>query len=89
MFQLIDLTKNGKIGREAIEKFLIKLRKTGDLTKDISDTPIDKTEKLIQVLSFDKDGLISEDEVIEEMFKNDSYANFISSFESEQNFNFS
>ena len=79
MFHLIDLTKNKKIKKKQIEKFLKTLSKTGTLTEVNRKTPIDQL--LIQEFAFDKDDLINEDEVIEEMFKNDSYTKFVSTFE--------
>ena len=79
MFHLIDLTKNKKIKKKQIEKFLKTLSKTGTLTEVNIKTPIDQL--LIQDFAFDKDDLINEDEVIEEMFKNDSYTKFVSTFE--------
>lgn len=90
MFCLISLTKNKKIKKKTVEKFLKTLSKTGTLTDVNSKTPIDGVpidELLIKEFAFDKDGLIEEDEVIEEMLKNDSFTKFVSTFEPRQYLN--
>ena len=84
MFQLINMKKNEKIKKKEIAKFLRTLRLTGTLLDAENTTSNESTdEMLIQNFSFDQNGFISEDEVIDEMFKNDSYTKFISCFKSE------
>ena len=82
LFRLINNMNNrDKLKKKEIEKFLRTLHKTGTLPEIMSSESEDEIP--IQDFSFDQNGFINEDEVIEEMFKNDSFAKFISCFISE------
>jgi len=84
IFRLVNMKNRDKIKKTDIEKFLKTLQKTGNLTALKNRESEEPSEEIpIEDFSFDQNGFISEDEVIEEMFKNDSYTKFISCFKSE------